>query len=711
MAYSYAASSLIVPLSDIWNRDRELKTAVFRSIVKEEELSSLLLDMNLRAPLLKGNKFLSYGEDGYVYGLPSVEVTKMESCTYWENRDTGGNYSSSPQQVYGTCNVWQEEKLLDFKFHPMAMIRQNKSNVFNNYKTVKTWVGYTQEEVDEINSYTGVNGVTTADGHYVETREKKEKQEYSKEQWRVIHSTEKLLDTINMDLGDITETINTNESIGDIDDVFVSFVVPVAGKEPAQIQYLYHFFDEINKVYDIDKIHEITEMKWEEEITYGDKIDPACEGVDAIPPNPSIPGDPGTPAVVCEREILEVKEIIPPPLRRKPIKFKIRQKDFFIEIGFSAIEVTYESGKLTENKVVRSTKKTGEIDPDTGVEETEEVVEVIEINEGRVGNYQRGDRTYTSSTEVTNPQTREKTLVTSTKYLGVQFKKQTSPGVIRVITVYNLTHYTFITTDDILDTLKYTTAVTEKEFYIPLSKKVMDSMGSIDEGELYNTSMSLVINTLNKTKLKWYQSTWFKFVLIVIAVVITAFTGQSWLIAAAAAITAGIVAVVVLILQTILIAILVRLAMTVIVKILGEKFALIIAVVAIIAAAVSGDLVLLTNVFTLASSIASVVTENVAKDLEKLNEDREEFQDAVDERKQEIQEAEELMGTPGGLMAMLQEGRGDPVFYANETPDTFISRSLINNPGVMTIEIQSNYFEVALELPTFTGRPITPGFI
>lgn len=67
--------------------------------------------------------------------------------------------------------------------------------------------------------------------------------------------------------------------------------------------------------------------------------------------------------------------------------------------------------------------------------------------------------------------------------------------------------------------------VEESGFIIPLHSEVFRGMSLVDSTQLATSCMYLVINTYQSRKKKWYESGWFKFILVVVAIIVTISTG------------------------------------------------------------------------------------------------------------------------------------------------------------------------------------------
>lgn len=94
---------------------------------------------------------------------------------------------------------------------------------------------------------------------------------------------------------------------------------------------------------------------------------------------------------------------------------------------------------------------------------------------------------------------------------------QETESTYTAISVYNLQSV------DMMDNNHwFTPSGTSEDLMVPLDLAITAKLTSVELEKLYAMSMQLVVNTSQKVKKKWYQSGIFKFVMFVIAVVITA---------------------------------------------------------------------------------------------------------------------------------------------------------------------------------------------
>lgn len=86
------------------------------------------------------------------------------------------------------------------------------------------------------------------------------------------------------------------------------------------------------------------------------------------------------------------------------------------------------------------------------------------------------------------------------------------------VSVYNLQ-----SVDRMDNNYSFTPSGTSEDLIVPLDLAITANLNSVELEKLYSMSMQLVVNTYQKVKEKWYQTGIFKFIMFVVAVVITVF--------------------------------------------------------------------------------------------------------------------------------------------------------------------------------------------
>ena len=165
------------------------------------------------------------------------------------------------------------------------------------------------------------------------------------------------------------------------------------------------------------------------------------------------------------------------------------------------------------------------------------------------------------------------------------------------ISVYNLRSV------DMMDNQhSFTPSGTSEDLVVPLDLAITANLSSVELERLYAMSMQLVVNTSQKVKKKWYQTGIFKFVMFVIAVVITVFFPPAGIAAFSA------MAVVVGIGMAIAISVIIRLIQKIVISLgISSTIFQVIMIILAVVAAVYGGYLNLTNTTGMAGMTASNV--------------------------------------------------------------------------------------------------------
>ena len=165
------------------------------------------------------------------------------------------------------------------------------------------------------------------------------------------------------------------------------------------------------------------------------------------------------------------------------------------------------------------------------------------------------------------------------------------------ISVYNLQSI-----DKMDNSHWFTPSGTSEDLIVPLDLAITANLTSVELEKLYSMSMQLVVNTYQKVKEKWYQTGIFKFVMFVVAVVITVFFPP----AGVAALSA--MAVLVGIGMSIAISVAIRLLQKLVIAlgISSTVFQIIMVILAVVAAVYGGYLS-----FTKTTGMAGMTASNV----------------------------------------------------------------------------------------------------
>lgn len=285
---------------------------------------------------------------------------------------------------------------------------------------------------------------------------------------------------------------------------------------------------------------------------------------------------------------------------------------------------------------------------------------------------------------------------------GYAYRKQTSTGVYEEIRVEDLQIRYHVYGS-------YSTIGNENTDYllVPLDHSITQHYSIPDREELFGRSMHYIFNTrVTQTyKVRWYQSGWFSVFIMIVAIIITIWTGGAAS-AAVAAVAAGAATTVSAILISHMVFALVKMVIVsvvvqLVVEIAGPEIGLIVAIVAAAyamnAANAAGGLSNSPWASTLLKASVSLVNKSTEKFVQNkmagLQSDIYDFQKEAEKQLELLEQANDLLETSSVLAPML---------FVGESPDDFYNRTIHSgNLGMVTIAQTTSFVDRALTLPSF----------
>lgn len=256
----------------------------------------------------------------------------------------------------------------------------------------------------------------------------------------------------------------------------------------------------------------------------------------------------------------------------------------------------------------------------------------------------------------------------------------------------------------------------EPELLVPVDRTLLNVLSMRAKEDLLTRALQMIVNTRIVVKTPWYASTFFKVILIVIAIVVTILSlGQAWAtIVAAAAI--GTTAVVVTVLTMILVSIAISYATKLFVKEFGPKVGFIAAVAAMIIGSYAGSniegsswwadsmVAVGNNLATQSENTQTALLENIQDDmLDFQNFAKGEF-DSLKEKQDQLGLNPEFSGLNGLDIVNLS-----PMQVWNEKPNDFYNRTVHSgNIGAASFDIAAGYVDFMLTLPTINSIDEVP---
>ena len=287
-------------------------------------------------------------------------------------------------------------------------------------------------------------------------------------------------------------------------------------------------------------------------------------------------------------------------------------------------------------------------------------------------------------------------------------RKQITDSSYEEIEVRGLTHTNIVNGANIKGRIESTLkeVVEDKDnnnFIVPLNSYIFDHTLSVTKRiNLMYDCIQIIINSYEKTKLKWYQTGFFQFVMLVITIVLTIY-GLPELGVTLQTATAAEIAV--MLATQLAIAVAVQLAVRVAIKALGVNGAL--AAILIVVAAVatyrfaggSGMKNLpwakemMSAVNTLPSAYnkeVSAMTKDIMEDMAAFQQSAQTQLDEIHKKLEEITKQSNL--DPLGIFALMD-------YYPNESIDDYYYRHChMGNPGVLTLDAITDYVDNMLNI-------------
>jgi hypothetical protein len=253
----------------------------------------------------------------------------------------------------------------------------------------------------------------------------------------------------------------------------------------------------------------------------------------------------------------------------------------------------------------------------------------------------------------------------------------------------------------------------EHNFILPVQYNIAQAMRLWTSNMLYVDSTLMVINTYVVTKLKWYQTAFFKFLLMIVAVIITIYTGQAWLVMLVEAMTAGALAVLMFIVLTVVVSYVINLAMDWLVRVAGAKWGIIGAIVmAIVATIVSRNPNAMISVmsYTLstaqllmqaAMALISSVNSFLVNEGRKIVDQYMDFREKMEDRWEELRTAQDLLEHKSDLDPLTYVETSRYTMFPSESPTGFIQRclGLAENSKYVIHDDVPNYVSMNLNVP------------
>jgi hypothetical protein len=278
------------------------------------------------------------------------------------------------------------------------------------------------------------------------------------------------------------------------------------------------------------------------------------------------------------------------------------------------------------------------------------------------------------------------------------YKKQISENVYEDVQVYGLemAYYIFQNYNATSDKNNNNIRI------IPLDYSITQHYSSLDNEILYSRSFHYVFNSMMVITLAWYEQDWFATFVTMVAFVWTVISlgsdGGTAMQLAGALQASNYQLAATIILKAIIVAVAVKIGFSFIAKILGPKFAILLAA----AMAIYGSFLKLAGgnvpgapwaeeLLKTASGLANGAVDVINEALLGLKEEGEAFGLMVEKKMELLEEAYKLLDTQSNV---------SPFIIFGEAPEDYFNRTIHSgNVGTLSIDAISHYVDLNLELP------------
>lgn len=239
---------------------------------------------------------------------------------------------------------------------------------------------------------------------------------------------------------------------------------------------------------------------------------------------------------------------------------------------------------------------------------------------------------------------------------------------------------------------------------VPVDMSIVRGYSLPVKENLYSRAMQYVFNSKVVTKVKWYQQGWFKYFMLIVAIVVTVLSyGSTWQ-AIGAALAAGTItvgAVVYMIAIGILKMLIIGYVLKLFVRLVGPEFAFIVAIAAAMVGAyqaVSAGSIAgapwAKELLALSSGLTKGVNTELGREFGKLQAESLDFKQYMDAENERLERANDLLKTDHHL---------NPLILFGESPSQYYNRTVhAGNIGVLGITSVEQFFDVSLQLPNLT---------
>lgn len=246
-----------------------------------------------------------------------------------------------------------------------------------------------------------------------------------------------------------------------------------------------------------------------------------------------------------------------------------------------------------------------------------------------------------------------------------------------------------------------------KTLLIPLDKALFSSFNVKEREVLIARSMYYMTCTYVEIEEKWYAKSWFRIVIVIIAIVLTCFTGNGWqLLAGVVAGTVAITALLIYMVTQLVIGMIASFVFSLIAKAIGGELAMIIGIVVMLYGGytyMSGSTAPMSvsaqQLVAAGNGLMSAGTDQITAEIKQIQGEMTEFSLISEKKWAELEDVKNLLGKENLIDPFEFIGKEPQVIFG-ESPDQFFNRTVHSgNIGVLALDANSSFIDISLTLP------------
>ena len=253
----------------------------------------------------------------------------------------------------------------------------------------------------------------------------------------------------------------------------------------------------------------------------------------------------------------------------------------------------------------------------------------------------------------------------------------------------------------------YTGGAGSKSLIIPLDKALVNKFSVKEREVLVARSMHYMTCTYVEIKEKWYSKGWVKWAIVIVAVVLTVFTGQGWqlltgLIAGEVALSALLIYMV----TKLVAGAVISYAFSLVAKAIGGQLAMAIGLVIMLYGGytyVTGSTAPMSvsaqSLVNAGTNLVDAGTARIGAEIQQIQGEMTEFSLMAEQKWAELEEVKNLLGKENLINPFEFIGK-EPRISFGESPSQFYDRTIhAGNIGVLALDANSSFVEISLTLP------------